>query len=58
MLYIRSRYDLPHRASSLPEFAECGALLLRARPISEKQALAFLHDARCPGCFPWYRSRS
>jgi hypothetical protein len=53
MLYIRSSRDLPHRMSNLPEFARCGALLTRARPITEAQARVFLGDARCPSCFPY-----
>lgn len=52
LLFIRSRHDAPHRASALPEFAECGAVLLRAEPITEAQALVFLDDARCLDCFP------
>jgi hypothetical protein len=53
MLYIRSLRDQPHRMSNLPEFARCGALLTRARPITEAQARVFLGDARCPSCFPY-----
>jgi len=52
-LYIRSVNDLPHAVSRhTPTSARCGVSLVGAIEITEQQALTFLADARCTGCFP------
>jgi hypothetical protein len=59
MLYIASPADRPHGESDLPGLTVCGKNLAGMEPISESQALVFLGDARCHGCFPGHaQSRS
>jgi hypothetical protein len=51
-LYIRSVSDLPHKADDDPYTAACGVSLVGAKKITDAQALKFLGDERCGGCFP------
>ena len=57
-LYIRWPNDDPHAKHEFrPGVARCGAVLIKAAEISEKQALVFLGDRRCPQCFPHQGSK-
>lgn len=57
-LYIRTATDDPHRWDPFRRgTAACGESLADAVPITTAQALVFLADRRCIGCFPEYRMR-
>lgn len=51
-LYIRHPNDLPHAEDDETDLAKCGALIVGAKKITELQALVWLKNARCAGCFP------
>lgn len=52
-LYIRTSADNPHRLHDTNRnWFACGQPIVGARAITEAQALVFLENRRCPGCFP------
>lgn len=54
-LYIRWPTDDPHAMDDDRRHAVCGVDLTGAKKISDKQALVFLNDHRCPKCFAGHR---
>jgi hypothetical protein len=58
VLYIRTALDPPHSMRfAEPGRFRCGQPVAGAYEISENQALVYLDNARCPGCFPGYAQR-
>lgn len=51
VLYIRMLLDPPH-AAGRPGYFRCGQPSINAVVITEKQALVWLSNRRCQGCFP------
>ena len=50
-LYIGHAQDHPHAAHD-GAWTRCGYPLGKLRKITDKQALVYLGDRRCPACFP------
>jgi hypothetical protein len=57
-LYIRSAHDMPHARNGAGSLSKCGLIIGDAKPITEKQALVYLENARCLGCFPNWNPRA
>lgn len=58
-LYIRSAEDNPHAMDpEVAGLAKCGEVLLRAIEITEAQAIIWLDDRRCSGCYPGYQHKA
>lgn len=58
-LHIRSADDNPHAMDpETPGLSKCGEILLNAREITEAQAIIWLNDRRCSGCFPGYQHKA
>jgi len=56
--YIRSIEDDPHAMDpEVPGLSKCGENMLRAKGISEAQAIIHLGDRRCPKCFPGHQHK-
>ena len=58
MLWIRSADDDPHAMDpQTPGLAKCGEILLNAKAITEAQAVIYMDNRRCSGCFPGHQHK-
>ena len=53
-LYLRFFGDEPHRRNPATGNASCGVNLRGSKEITDKQALVWLGNRRCHGCFPFH----